>query len=54
MPGTDQNTKLIIYLKTLYTVSNPDVTTLTQRYLQTTAINSQMNARMKALQAAAA
>jgi hypothetical protein len=54
MPGTDQNTKLLIYLKGLYVVTNPDVTTLTQRYLQTTAVNNQMTARMKALQAAAA
>ncbi len=53
MPGTDQNTKIIIYLRTLYTVTGGDLTTLTQRYLKA-ATQNDANKRMKALQAAAA
>lgn len=51
MASTDQNTRILVYLRALYSVTNTDVATLIDRYLD--AYNGDKSKGMAALIAAA-
>lgn len=53
MPAPDRNTDLLVYLQTLYGVTNADLPTLIARYLAASTLVDRQNA-WNAMQAAAA
>lgn len=44
MAATDRNSDLLVYLQTLYGVTNADVTTLVRRYLDAATLVDRQNA----------